>query len=77
MLGSINETDISLNTGLKPRRSGSKLEKLEAGLAKSRAAIREAAKSGAQIPDTDYIPRGPMYHNSGAFQRYVYFFHHP
>lgn len=50
----------------------SRLERLEAILAKSRTSIREAARNGSMISnhhDPDYVPQGPMYHNANAFHR--------
>ncbi|XP_016554338.2 probable glycosyltransferase At5g03795 isoform X2 [Capsicum annuum] len=50
----------------------SRLERLEAILAKSRSSIREAARNGSMISnhhDPDYVPQGPMYHNANAFHR--------
>ncbi|XP_058110043.1 probable glycosyltransferase At5g03795 isoform X2 [Magnolia sinica] len=50
------------------------LDKVEAGLAKARAVIREAALNGKLLsspePDPDYVPRGPIYRNPHAFHRY-------
>ncbi|XP_058110032.1 probable glycosyltransferase At5g03795 [Magnolia sinica] len=49
------------------------LDKVEAGLAKARAVIREAALNGKLLsspePDPDYVPRGPIYRNPHAFHR--------
>ncbi|XAR69683.1 Xylogalacturonan beta-1,3-xylosyltransferase [Bertholletia excelsa] len=50
-------------------RKHGKLQKLEAGLAQARAAIREARKNGNQTEDPDYLPTGPMYWNANAFHR--------
>ncbi|XP_055807705.1 probable glycosyltransferase At5g03795 [Solanum dulcamara] len=50
----------------------SRLERLEAILAKSRSSIREAARNGSMISnhhDPDYVPQGPMYHNANSFHR--------
>ncbi|OVA17894.1 Exostosin-like [Macleaya cordata] len=48
----------------------SKLQHLETGLARARAAIREASLYGNQtISDPDYVPVGPLYWNSHAFHR--------
>ncbi|XP_068648356.1 probable glycosyltransferase At5g03795 [Aristolochia californica] len=50
----------------------SRIEKLEAGLARCRASIREAAMSGnhtSPLSDPDYVPTGPIYHNAHVFHR--------
>ncbi|KAK3184583.1 hypothetical protein Dsin_031869 [Dipteronia sinensis] len=50
----------------------SKLEKLEAGLARARSSIREAAlirNSTSTHRDSDYVPRGSIYTNANAFHR--------
>ncbi|KAL5716800.1 hypothetical protein ACHQM5_009920 [Ranunculus cassubicifolius] len=46
-----------------------KLNKLESGLARARAAIREATQNENQTKDDYYIPQGPIYANAYAFQR--------
>ncbi|XAR69681.1 Xylogalacturonan beta-1,3-xylosyltransferase [Bertholletia excelsa] len=51
------------------KRKHGNLEKLEAGLAQARAAIREARKNGNRTQDPDYLPTGPMYWNANAFHR--------
>nr|AGV54221.1 glycosyltransferase [Phaseolus vulgaris] len=44
------------------------LDNIEIGLAQARAAIREA-RNGTGTPDSDYVPKGPMYWNAKAFHR--------
>ncbi|KAF3324436.1 putative glycosyltransferase [Carex littledalei] len=49
-----------------------KLEKIEYGLARGRAAIREAVQNKSympNLPDKDYVPIGPVYRNAYAFHR--------
>ncbi|KAK9126531.1 hypothetical protein Scep_015377 [Stephania cephalantha] len=46
-----------------------KLKRLEAGLARARAEIRNSAKNSTQTSDPDYTPHGPIYWNANAFHR--------
>ncbi|KAA8516638.1 hypothetical protein F0562_016856 [Nyssa sinensis] len=66
----IQEPDGEEEESLKMRsqKKYSNLERVEAGLAQARAAIKEA-KNGNQTQDPDYIPSGPMYWNANAFHR--------
>ncbi|XP_022972675.1 probable glycosyltransferase At5g03795 [Cucurbita maxima] len=50
------------------QREFTKLEKIEAGLRRARAAIKEA-KFLNQTHDPDLVPNGPMYWNAKAFHR--------
>ncbi|XP_022767199.1 probable glycosyltransferase At5g03795 [Durio zibethinus] len=70
--GTPNAT-ISLNESIalplkQSRQVRTKLDKLEAGLQRARAAIKEA-KNGSQLQDRDYVPIGPMYWDAKAFHR--------
>ncbi|KAL0543713.1 hypothetical protein IC582_018817 [Cucumis melo] len=64
--------DSSYESAVKVRarrqREYTKLERIEAGLRRARAAIREA-KFLNQTQDPDFVPSGPMYWNSKAFHR--------
>lgn len=49
-----------------------KLDNLEMGLQRARKAIRDAIWRGneTRVTDQDYLPPGPIYWNSYAFQRF-------
>ncbi|TYI98852.1 hypothetical protein E1A91_D01G246200v1 [Gossypium mustelinum] len=64
---------ISLNESIslplkRNRRVRTKLDKLEAGLQRARAAIKDA-KNSSQLLDPDYVPIGPMYWDAKTFHR--------
>ncbi|XVF07770.1 hypothetical protein REPUB_Repub06bG0168300 [Reevesia pubescens] len=70
--GTPNAT-ISLNESIalplkQSRQIRTKLDKLEAGLQRARAAVKEA-KNRSQLQDRDYVPIGPMYWDAKAFHR--------
>ncbi|KAK3005664.1 hypothetical protein RJ639_006109 [Escallonia herrerae] len=52
------------------RKEYTSLDRLEAGLGRARAAIRDA-KNGHRLNDSDYIPTGPMYWNPSIFHRLI------
>ena len=59
---------LSMNARLPKKYSN--LARLEAGLGRARASIREAKNWNQTIEDHDYVPIGPMYWNSKTFHRY-------
>ncbi|KAK8662999.1 hypothetical protein V6N13_024882 [Hibiscus sabdariffa] len=71
--GAVPNATISPNESIslplkRSRGVRTKLDKLEAGLQRARATIKEA-RNGSQLPDPDYVPMGPMYWDAKAFHR--------
>ena len=54
-----------------PTKKQSNLQKIEAGLAQARAAIKKAASMARNqsIEDPDYVPSGSVYWNPNSFHR--------
>lgn len=50
----------------------SSLERLEAGLVRVRAAIKQAQSKNQTFDDPEYVPTGSVYWNPIAFHRYYY-----
>ncbi|KAJ4970566.1 hypothetical protein NE237_003665 [Protea cynaroides] len=71
IIASMNESaGVAPSLITKMPKEHSSLERLEAGLARARAAIREAARNWNQtLTDADYVPQGPMYWKPRAFHR--------
>ncbi|TXG58380.1 hypothetical protein EZV62_016209 [Acer yangbiense] len=67
-VASMNESDSTLPMKPKTPKALTKLQRMEAGLQRTRLAIKEAA-TGNQTMDPDFVPVGPMYLNSKAFHR--------
>ncbi|GLT51118.1 hypothetical protein SLA2020_245520 [Shorea laevis] len=67
-----NESDGKIEVLSRVVKRYSKLQKVEARLAKARSSIREAAlvrNLTSTHQDPDYVPQGPMYRNPNAFHR--------
>ncbi|KAJ3705542.1 hypothetical protein LUZ61_009247 [Rhynchospora tenuis] len=69
---SLTNDTISLAETRDSGRRDIKLEKIELGLARARAAIRDVIQNKsnlANLSDMDYVPIGPVYRNAYAFHR--------
>lgn len=65
------ETESTSHDGIETKRY-TKLERVEAILAKARLSIREAAQNKnttSPDKDSDYVPQGPIYRNPNVFHR--------
>ncbi|KAK4429217.1 putative glycosyltransferase [Sesamum alatum] len=72
MVEELNEKTIS-RRGMGRDPIDKKMERIEAGLGKARASIKDAILRSRYSPpleqDTDYVPRGDIYRNAYVFQR--------
>lgn len=66
----LNETHTPETRIFKLEKVATDLDKLEFGLQKARAAIKEARYKNRTYDDPDFNPVGPMYWNANAFHRY-------
>ncbi|XP_020257240.1 probable glycosyltransferase At5g03795 [Asparagus officinalis] len=67
-----SEAKVSHSKPKSVKRRDIKLERVELGLSRARAAIQEATRVPSfksSIEDKDYVPQGPIYRNAYAFHR--------
>ena len=70
----VENTPFPIRSARSQKSHGNVLERLEAGLVQARTAIREAKNGNQTQKDPEYVPVGPIYWNTKAFQRYIYIY---